>query len=391
MSIVKKLGNESLEEILSVVSYAFQWELSEKNRRRFAHLAAHSWNYGSFDDQGKLASQVMVTHFEVDFHGQSYGMAGIGFVASLPEYRKQGRIDAIMRQVLTDCRTAGLQLSYLAPFSYPFYRRYGYELVFQQLTLKAKVADWADSRPRTGSIRRLPWSEAQMWLHQIYHQLDRSKRGGLKRAAWWEEYKFELRGSSQYAVYFNESGQGEGYLVYDLKGPLLVVEEWAYTTFEAFKELQQFIAGHQGSVASVQFNCPYAGDASGFFQASPTDQVSIKPYMMARIIDLESFLRDYPLARSGTTDFALVIIEDTYCPWNTGYYEYQVEKNRFRKVQDTEKSLVKGTIQSFTQVLLGYRKATELAFSKELQGSADAIACLDQITPDQRPLLADYF
>ena len=50
------------------------------------------------------------------FMEQIYPMAGIGFVASYPEYRSQGRIDRIMRRILEDCYEQGIVLSYLAPF-----------------------------------------------------------------------------------------------------------------------------------------------------------------------------------------------------------------------------------------------------------------------------------
>ena len=86
-------------------------ELSEKNKERYRLLAENSWNYGSYDDQGKLASQIMATPFAIDFHGTSYPMAGIGFVASYPEYRSQGRIDRIMRRILEDCYEQGIVLS----------------------------------------------------------------------------------------------------------------------------------------------------------------------------------------------------------------------------------------------------------------------------------------
>ena len=54
------------------------------------------------------------------FMEQAIRMAGIGFVASYPEYRSQGRIDRIMRRILEDCYEQGIVLSYLAPFSFPF-------------------------------------------------------------------------------------------------------------------------------------------------------------------------------------------------------------------------------------------------------------------------------
>ncbi len=50
----------------------------------------------------QLTSQVMATPFQVNFHGVRYPMAGIGYVASYPEYRGEGGISAIMKEMLAD-------------------------------------------------------------------------------------------------------------------------------------------------------------------------------------------------------------------------------------------------------------------------------------------------
>ncbi len=121
MTDVKKMTEFGSQEVLDLVSYAFQWELNETNIKRYRKLAENSWNYGSYDGDGKLASQIMATIFDVNFHGTTYPMAGIGFVASYPEYRSQGRIDRIMKQIIKDCYEQKIVLSCLAPFSFAFY------------------------------------------------------------------------------------------------------------------------------------------------------------------------------------------------------------------------------------------------------------------------------
>ena len=85
----------------------------------------------------------------MNFHGVRYPMAGIGYVASYPEYRGEGGISAIMKEMLADLAKQKVALSYLAPFSYPFYRQYGYEQTFEQAEYTIKTEDW----PR---VKRVP-------------------------------------------------------------------------------------------------------------------------------------------------------------------------------------------------------------------------------------------
>ncbi len=94
-----------------------------------------------FDEEDRLTSQVMATPFPVNFYGQEYLMAGIGYVASYPEARGQGGINQIMEKILEDCRDRKVSLSYLAPFSYPFYRRYGYEQSFDKISYQLNSRD----------------------------------------------------------------------------------------------------------------------------------------------------------------------------------------------------------------------------------------------------------
>ena len=68
-------------------------------------------------------------------------MVGIGYVASYPEARGQGGINQIMEKILEDCRYRKVSLSYLAPFSYPFYRRYGYEQSFDKISYQLNSRD----------------------------------------------------------------------------------------------------------------------------------------------------------------------------------------------------------------------------------------------------------
>ena len=122
---VKELGVAYQEAMFELATYAFNAQDTPARRERFKLIVENSWNYGFFDEEEQLTSQVMATPFSVEFYGQQYLMAGIGYVASYPEARGQGGINQIMEKILKDCRERKVSLSYLAPFSYPFYRRYG--------------------------------------------------------------------------------------------------------------------------------------------------------------------------------------------------------------------------------------------------------------------------
>ncbi|WP_122645237.1 GNAT family N-acetyltransferase [Enterococcus mediterraneensis] len=392
MTDVKEMGTLYTKEMLQLVSYAFQWELSERNIQRFELLTKNSWNYGSFDEQGKLASQVMATPFSVDFFGQIYKMAGIGFVASYPEYRSQGRIDRIMKQLLQDCKERGAVLSYLAPFSYPFYRRYGYELLFERIAYESNAAQWPDSPKTEGQVKRVTWEQGKDAIKQIFQKLPRHHRGGVVREDWWLEFKFPLRKDYTYALYQHEE-ETEGYLIYQIQEGKLTVYEWVSLTGRAYQGLNRMIASHNGSVYTIVYEEGFDGTDRQFLAATPLEKVSVRPEMMGRVVDVAAFLADYPFLDRLQEDIALVIETDVYAPWNTGVYELRRQGNDVTVTKTTETSLPKITlsIQRFTQLMMGSHTPDQLAFYGLLNGDTKAIDAVKEITPKQRPILEDYF
>jgi predicted acetyltransferase len=393
MSDVRKMNEAGPQEVLDLVAYAFQWELSEKNKERYRLLAENSWNYGSYDEQGKLASQIMATQFAVDFHGANYPMAGIGFVASYPEYRGQGRIDRIMTRILEDCYEQGIILSYLAPFSFPFYRRYGYEYVFERLVYDVPAHEWADSPKVAGSIQRLSWEKAKDVIHTIYHAMPRHQKGGLIREEWWERIKFTYRKPYTFAIYRDEKGNSTGYLIYTIQDGKFIIEEWSYLTVEAYHGLNRFIVSHADSVARIIYQPGFDNDIRQTIAAKPMENYQVKPDMMARVVDVAGFLERYPFTYKQAGTFAIEIQEDKYAPWNNGIYEISIAdgQHTVKKVDQTQLPTLQTTVQHFVQLFMGYQTIETMAFLEQVTADDCVIECLKYNLPTGKPLLEDYF
>lgn len=393
MEEIKKMDASFVNEALDLVSYAFSWELSERNIKRYQWLAKYSWNYGSFDNQGRLASQVMATPFSVNLFGKAYQMAGIGFVASYPEYRSQGRIDRIMQQILNDCNENNILLTYLAPFSYPFYRRYGYELTFERAVYDVPADKWPDSPKTTGFVERQKWTEAKEQVTAIYNSCKKHQKGALIRDEWWLEYKFSMSKDYTFAVYYNEARQAEGYLVYLISEGTLKIAEWNYLSGAAFQGLNRFIASHNGSVSKIVYEHGYDGQNLQFLTTTPLENYRVRPEMMARVVNSEAFLRQYLTDCNLETAFAIEIKEDRYASWNNGIYELSTDEGqiKIKKAATTKLPKVILTIQRFTQLFMGYKTTEELAFHQLIKGEEVALIALEKLLSRQKPILEDYF
>ncbi|MGX7197666.1 GNAT family N-acetyltransferase [Enterococcus olivae] len=376
-------------QIFELAHYAFQFEKSETYQNRLNYLLSHSKHYGSYDED-RLVSQVIATPLKVHFFDQLFDMSGIGFVSSDPGYRGEGRIDQLMSQMLSDCQEQGVTLSYLAPFSYPFYRRYGYELVFERISYQLPSHQWPDSKKGSGHVRRQPWEEAKEIIKNIYETSNRKNQGGLHRENWWYEYKFHIQRPYYFAVYYNAAGEAEGYLVYQIKDGLFDCAEWEFLTGEAYTGLNRYIATHKESVREIRYEQGYNKNSGFFLNETPLAKAVIRPEMMVRIVDLQQFMQRYPLEKLERS-FAFVIEEDRYAPWNQGIFEIDAVTKEVRKVKSSVLPQVKGTIQRLTQLLLGYQTLQELLFFDQLTVDEEIQKTVTEILPKQVPVLEDYF
>ena len=287
-------------------------------------------------------------------------MTGIGFVSSDPSYRGGGRIDQLMTQMLTDCKEQGILFSYLAPFSYAFYRRYGYELLFERISYQVASRDWPDSPRVAGQVKRKDWQAAKNEIKAIYQAATKNKHGGLVRDDWWYEYKFQIQRPYYFVIYYDQENQAQGYLIYQIKDGIFHCAEWECLTGDAYRGLNRYIASHKDSTREIHYEKGYTQTSSFYLQEHPLANAVIRPEMMVRIVDIEKFLNIYPFENL-SQPFALVIEEDSYAPWNEGIFEV-FAVNEVKKVTVTHLPTVKLSVQRLTQLFLGYKSLQELRF-----------------------------
>lgn len=397
MSKVIKMDKDDTEEMFQLAAYAFNAETNEKRKARFRMIVEHSRNYGYISGD-HLTSQVISTPFTVAFHGVSYQMAGIGCVSSYPEYRGQGGISAIMKQLLAELAENKVELAYLAPFSYPFYRKYGFEQLFEQISYTIKAADWPNIKASKGSMKRVSYEDAKKICQQIYAVLPDNQRGAVIRESWWFDYSVGLDEKNLFALYEDEQGRPQGYLIYQSSAERFVIKEWGYLDNQAFQSIIRFIGSHNGSSKEFYFETGFGGENLSYLMSSPLAEMNVTPFMMGRIVSLESFLSKYPFTTGHKEDYYFKV-EDDYGSWNKGIWSLSIDENghsSIRKLDSLpdslrEDDLIISTIQALTQLFMGYKTGTELNFYSKVKGNKYLIQSLDKRLVKGIPVLADYF
>ena len=137
---MRRLDELDLEQFNALLRYAFQvtttemvktgWSEEEIKREKLPMLT-EGYVLGWFHNE-HLASQIVIYPMEVNVEGEIVKMGGITGVTTYPEYAGRGLIHKLMAKCLEHMRTERQFISFLCPYSFPFYRKMGWEIGVRQ-------------------------------------------------------------------------------------------------------------------------------------------------------------------------------------------------------------------------------------------------------------------
>ncbi|MCP1423284.1 putative acetyltransferase [Paenibacillus xylanexedens] len=389
---IQKLTVDDFEPAMALSEYAFQVVMSEeqKEKRRSQFSSQDIW--GVYED-GQLGAKLHIIPFQTYIHGRSFEMGGIAGVATWPEYRRKGWVAGLLKHALEEMNRNKQSISFLHPFSFGFYRKYGWETYVEFKRYKVPTAHLPLKKATPGTIRR--GDPGLSILKEVYSAYAERYNGTLVRddARW--ENSVLVNGTSQKAVYYDEADAAQGYLLYEVKENKFTIKEIIYLNEEARQGLWTFIANHDSMIQEVTLQAP-ASDTLAFQLDNPRIQQEIVPYFMARIVSVEQFISQYPFASQDSPVQIVLQVEDAHAPWNEGAWQLNVAMNGTASIWKTSEpitddQIIKVDIQSLTAVLMGYRRPTEMARIGRIHGPNTAIKALEQAIPERETYLLDFF
>lgn len=404
---IRRLTREDLDESLKLIDYAFQFERTEQQREEDRNRRVPEWTWGAFVD-GKLSAQLIQYPLEMYLRGVKMRMGGIGAVSSWPEYRRGGLVARLLVNSLRDMKESGQPVSLLTPFSYAFYRKYGWEMAIDRKKYTIPTALWPVSAGERapGSYERLPGDPGAVigTLGPVYEQYAARFNGTLSRTADWWETRIISRRNGEFVAWRDESGAVQGYLQYRMKNREFDVQEFVALTPLAERALWRFIALHDSMADRAVLHVP-VDDGLSLVGDNPRFGQEIVPYFMARIVDMDAFLAQYPFAPAeervkrwaDMKEAAFVLeVEDGHAEWNNGRFMVTVDEAGRAAVDRASGDVgglpvIRGTIQAFSSLFFGYRGAERLRHIGKLAGSDEAVGLLDALAGGGTPFLCDFF
>ncbi|WJH27552.1 GNAT family N-acetyltransferase [Paenibacillus sp. CC-CFT742] len=320
---IRKLTTDDFEACMTLSEYAFQFVLNEeqveKRRKEF-----NSHNVLGVYEDGQVGAKLHIIPFQTYIQGRSFEMGGIAGVATWPEYRRKGWVAGLLKFALEEMNRNKQSISFLHPFSFAFYRKYGWETYVEFKNYKLSTDQLPAKKPTSGTLRR--GNPELSVLKEIYDTYAERYNGTLTRNdAWWENSVYVKKGS-QRAVYYDEAGLPQGYVLYEVKERKFTIGELVHLNEDARQGLWTFIANHDSMIDEVTLKAP-ANDTLAFQLDNPRIQQEVNPYFMARIVSVEQFISQYPFASQDSPVQIQLEVEDAHAPWNEGVWELNVAMN----------------------------------------------------------------
>lgn len=393
--IIRNITESHYEESLNLSSFAFQMAYSEEERasRRAQFRSEEKW--GAFEDD-QLMAQLTLLPLAIYINGRPIPMGGIAGVGTWPEYRRQGLVSKLLQHTLEIMRRDGQMISLLHPFEFDFYRKFGWEMFSEQrrYTIASNLLPKRVQVP--GTVIRLTQPDT-MLLSTVYEQYARRYNGMLSRnPQWWEE-RIYRRKCGQIAVYRSESGKPQGYILYEVKESKMTVHELVCLNETARQSLWTFIANHDSMAKEVTTIAPLDDDLISTVD-NPRIKHEIIPYFMARIVDIEAFVANYPFASTQSVHELCIQVEDPHAAWNNGIFKLCIDKNGNGTVDkvneraaEEQENILSCDIQTLTCMMMGYRRPERLRQLHKLRGSSEAVKLLEKLIPQANTFLYDFF
>ena len=250
---------------------------------------------------------------DCSFNGTTIKAMFIGMVMTRPEYRRGGIARKTFEMLDPVFAQTGALVSYLHPFSFPYYRAMGYERVSDHRVLEFAITD-LDFVPRYPELKRLRLGDDMSPLDQVYNAFSRGRNvmqqrygsGSSDKRRIVPEYMqsgpylYDFSGGKQCYLSRDRDGQPDGYIIFHeqmplqdhyLKDGIFHVDEMCFVSPLALKKLLGFIRMHEGQHDRVRIaNCGMAPEIERMLRRYKYTNITVLPDVAARVHDVGGLL-----------------------------------------------------------------------------------------------------
>lgn len=392
------VGPEYMEQYNALLRYVFQvtdqelnsvgWKEKEIIRAKFPTMKRADV-IGWFDD-GTLVSQVAVYPMKVQIFGKTFSMGGLTGVGTYPEYTNMGLMHRLLEQALENMRKKKQYICYLYPYSIPYYRRKGWELISDKISYEIKDYQLPKKKWVSGDVRRVDTDSKE--LKVTYDRYAAHTHGAIIRDSLaWNEYWLWDRDDIMAAIYYNAQDEPDGYVIYWIENEVFHIKDMIFNNEEARTGLWNFVSAHFSMINQVEGDT-YTDEPLAFLLEDAEIKEVISPYYMGRIVDFAAFVAEYPFKPDITEREWRFTLTDPVMECNQGAFLLKISregKGWAERISQPCQDQI--SIQTMTTMLMGYKRPDYLARIGRLKAGEHIIDMLEDAIEQQTPYISDYF
>ena len=330
MQVRRLQGSEKFDAYL-ISSYCFHSRIDdvEKDREWVEKEELEDW--GAFTEDGILAARIINNHYKFYVDAVPVKAGGIGAVSTLPEFREEGAVREIFRELLPACYQRGEVISLLYPFNHAFYRKQGYEVVTYQNNYE--LSPYVLSRYRfDGRVTRWNPGESVEEYLRIYNSFAKNFNLAMPRdeKSMLEHMKVEkLYQERKFSYLFSKDGENIAYLIFtDIRhdpAAILHVEECAWTSREGFEAILGFLGRFTADYGNIQLLLPGGIDLLRVIESPRSYEIhkTTRQDLMVRVINAGKLLE--VIRKPVDCDFT-VEVKDELIPDNNGVWRVTADR-----------------------------------------------------------------
>ena len=380
---IRQPRDEEIEDFVFAGAYAFNQdrrpEALQQSTEFTRAVYRREWLLGAYVDD-RLAAGLRVLPHVMLLNGSALTLGAVSAVASLPEYRRQGNVSALLRHALSDMRDRGQFLSALYTPHVPLYRRFGWEVASLGTRYSFKPKDVRLTRTAVPGHARRVGPDNWATLNALYEEYAAQRNGLIMRhEIWWREAT--LGGSrpgegridsvpQDIAIWESDDGKPLGYVIYhtrthqqpDRRFPesTLVVRELVTMDADAYAGLINYILSHDIHVRIEWFAPPDEPFLAVVDDPSRVD-VAAWPALMLRVVDLPKALTARGCLPAANEARLTLSVYDQAAPWNEGTWRIEAKEDRLMVEPASGGSDIEMDASTLASLFNGYLSPFEAA------------------------------
>ena len=311
--------------------------------------------YGAVNSDGKVIAGMEAIPFQMWFDGQKVFMSGISGVVSLPESRRQGNIRGIFLKVFEDIYEKGAVFSHLFPFSYEYYRQFGYEQCGAAARYSLPLAAVRQFK-NTGTMHEfIEGDKEREKLIEVYEEFASRHNIMLSRGEdrWTKVFEVSLFSHERLYYWKDINDRIKAWVKFKRDNEKMMISEIVWLDHESMLGILQFVGMYEGAAEKMVFKSSPELTAELYWPNPYHITAELAWLGMSRIVNAKRAL-ELMKKPSGESSFTIKI-NDSLIKQNSGAFkvEYSGGKSSVTLCASDSSADIEVDERALVQLVLG--------------------------------------